>query len=112
MVAPQQYAAVHCRLLHIPKTTLTIVDAYRVMLEHGPRGKSPKFAPVSKYQIISTDIVAADTAAVQIFASIAKRHGMGKPYALDEIKYIALAEELGVGTTDLSKLNMKRISVA
>ncbi len=94
------------------KTTLTIVDAYRVMLEHGPRGKSPKFAPVSKYQIISTDIVAADTAAVQIFASIAKRHGMGKPYALDEIKYIALAEELGVGTTDLSKLNMKRISVA
>lgn len=94
------------------KTTLTIVDAYRVMLEHGPRGKSPKFAPVSKYQIISTDIVAADAAAVQIFAAVAKQNGMGKPYSLDEIKYIALAEENGVGTADLSKLNMKRISLA
>lgn len=94
------------------KTTLTIVDAYRVMLEYGPRGKSPEFAPVAKYQIISTDILAADTAAVQIFAAVAKQNRMGKPYALDEIKYIALAQEHGIGTTDLSKLNMKRISLA
>ena len=94
------------------KTTLTIVDAYRVMLEHGPRGKSPKFAPVAKYQIISTDIVAADTASVQLFASVATQHKMGKPYTLDEIKYIALAEQLGVGTTDLKKLNIKRVSIA
>ena len=94
------------------KTTLTIVDAYRIMLEHGPRGKSPKFAPVSKYQIISTDIVAADAAAVQIFAAVAKQNGMGKPYSLDEIKYIALAEKNGAGTADLSRLNMKRVSLA
>lgn len=67
---------------------------------------------MSKYQIISTDIVAADAAAVQIFAAVAKQNGMGKPYSLDEIKYIALAEENGVGTADLSKLNMKRISLA
>ena len=94
------------------KTTLTIVDAYRVMLEHGPRGKSPKFAPVAKYQVISTDIVAADTASVQLFASVAMQYKMGKPYTLDEIKYIALAEQLGVGTTDLKKLNIKRVSIA
>jgi len=94
------------------KTTLTIVDAYRVMLEFGPRGKDPKFAPVAKYQIISTDIVAADTAATQIFAVVAKQHNMGKPYSLDEIKYIGLAEQLGVGTSDLSKLNVKKISMA
>lgn len=94
------------------KTTLTIVDAYRVMLEHGPQGKSPKFAPVAKYQIISTDIVAADAAAVQIFATVAKQYGMGKPYEISEIPYIGFAEKLGVGTADLKKLNMKRISVA
>lgn len=94
------------------KTALTIVDAYRVMLEHGPQGKDPKFAPVAKYQIISTDIVAADAAAVQIFASLAKQHGMGKPYSISEIPYIGFAEKLGVGTSDLSKLNVKRISIA
>ena len=94
------------------KTTLTIVDAYRVMLDHGPRGQDPKFAPVAMYQVISTDIVAADTAATQIFATVAKQYGKGKPYELSEIPYIALAEKLGVGTSDLSKLNVKRISLA
>ena len=82
------------------------------MLEHGPQGKSPKFAPVAKYQIISTDIVAADAAAVQIFATVAKQYGMGKPYEISEIPYIGFAEKLGVGTADLKKLNMKRISLA
>ena len=94
------------------KTTLTIIDANRVMLQDGPRGKSPESSPVVKYQIISTDIVAADTAATQIFASVAKQYGMGQPYALSDIKYLALAEELGVGTTDLSKLNIKRLQLS
>ncbi len=94
------------------KTTLTIVDAYRVMLDYGPIGKSPEFAPIAKYQIISTDIVAADAAAVQIFASVAKLAKMGTAFTLDDIKYIAAAEKLGVGTADLSKLNVKRISMA
>ena len=94
------------------KTTLTIVDAYRVMLEYGPIGKSPKYAPVAKYQIISTDIVAADAAAVQIFAAVAKLNNMGIPFTLDDIKYIAAAQELGVGTADLSKLSVKRITMA
>ncbi|MBO6101736.1 MAG: DUF362 domain-containing protein [Opitutales bacterium] len=94
------------------KTTLTVVDAYRVMLEHGPQGKDPKFAPVAKYQVISTDIVAADAAAIGIFATVAKQYGMGKPYTVDEIPYVGLAEKLGVGTADLSKLNVKKISMA
>ena len=94
------------------KTTLTIVDAFRVMLDYGPIGKSPDYAPVVKYQIISTDIVAADAAAVKIFASVAKLHKKGNPFELDEIKYIAAAEKLGVGTSDLSKLSVRRISVA
>lgn len=94
------------------KTTLTVVDAYRVMLEHGPQGKDPSFAPVAKYQVISTDIVAADAAAVQIFANVAKQNGKGKPYELSEIPYIEMAEKLGVGVADLSKLNVKRIAMA
>ncbi len=94
------------------KTTLTIVDAYRVMLDYGPIGKSPDYAPVAKYQIISTDIVAADVAAVQVFASVAKQAKVGTPFKISDIKYIAAAEKLGVGVTDLSKLSVKRISMA
>ena len=94
------------------KTTLTIVDAYRVMLEHGPRGNDPKFTTVAKYQIISTDMVAADVAATQIFATVAKQAKMGKAYTVDEITYLALAEKAGVGTMDLKKINMKRITMA
>lgn len=94
------------------KTQLTILDAYRVMLENGPRGSSPDRAPIAKYQIISTDMVAADTAATQIFAQVARQHNMGKPYTLDEITYLALAQKAGVGTMDLTKLNMKRVAMA
>ncbi len=94
------------------KTTLTIVDAYRVMLTDGPRGGDLSSVITAKYQIISTDIVAADTAAVQIFASVAKQNGKGEAYELADIKYLQPAEKLGVGTTDLSKLNMKRVSLA
>ena len=94
------------------KTTLTIVDAYRVMLEYGPIGKSPAYAPVAKYQILSTDIVAADVASTQIFATVAKLHKMGTPFKVKDIKYIGAAEKLGVGVADLSKLSVKRISIA
>lgn len=94
------------------KTSLNIVDAYRVMLEHGPRGRSPEFAPVVKYQIISTDIVAVDAAATQIFSAVAKQHGKGTPYAISDIKYLEAGEKLGLGTTDLSKLKVKRINIA
>lgn len=94
------------------KTTLNIVDAYRVMLEHGPRGRSPEFAPIAKYQVISTDIVAADAAATQIFAAVSKQFGMGTPFAISDIKYLEAGEKLGLGTTDLSKLKVKRINLA
>ena len=94
------------------KTTLTIVDAYRVMLDYGPIGRSPEYAPIAKYQILSTDIVAADAASVQIFAAMAKLHKKGTPFSLSDIKYIAEAEALGVGTSDLSKIAVKRISLA
>ena len=93
------------------KTTLTIVDAYRVMLKGGPRGSNPKFAPVVKYQLISTDIVAADVASTQIFSAVAKQFKIGQPYELSDIKYIAHAVKLGVGTDDLTKLNVKKIAL-
>ncbi|HYW94714.1 MAG TPA: DUF362 domain-containing protein [Bacteroidales bacterium] len=82
------------------KPDLNIVDAYRVMKRNGPRGVSNDDVITMKAQLITTDMVAADTAACKLF---------GKDP--DEVKYIAMAEQLGVGTSDLSKLNISRIKV-
>jgi len=80
------------------KPDLTIVDAYLVMKRNGPRGVSQDDVLTMKSQIISTDIVAADTAAAKLFG-----------IDLADVPYINYADELKVGTKDLSKLNINRI---
>jgi uncharacterized protein (DUF362 family) len=82
------------------KPTLNVIDGYNVMKRNGPRGVSVNDVANMKYQIISTDMVAADTAAVKVFG-----------IDLRQVKHIGLAEELGVGTTNLESLNIKRISI-
>ncbi len=79
---------------------LNIVDGYRVMKRNGPRGISIDDVATMKYQLISKDIVAIDTAATKIFGIDVKR-----------VRHIGLAEELGAGTTDLDSLNIKRITI-
>lgn len=80
------------------KPDLNIVDAYRVMKAHGPRGASLADVSVEKYLMLSTDIVALDTVAA---------HVLGCP--LDKIGYLPLGEAHGLGTMDLKKLKIKRI---
>lgn len=80
------------------KPTLNIVDAYYVMKQNGPRGVSLNDVALMKSQIISTDMVAADSAAAKLFGV--------EP---DTISYIKLADSMGVGKKDLSSLNIKRI---
>jgi uncharacterized protein (DUF362 family) len=82
------------------KPTLTVVDAYLVMMKNGPRGTSKEDVALMKQQIISTDIVAADAAAAKIY-------GM-EP---DEIPYIKIADEMKIGRKDLNKLNINRIKL-
>jgi len=83
------------------KPDLNIVDAYRVMMAHGPKGVSVDDVKNMKSLLISDDIVAVDTAAAKLF---------GKDPG--EIRYIRYAAELGLGESDLSKLNINRIKVA
>jgi len=82
------------------KPDLNIIDGYNVMKRNGPRGVSVDDVVNMKYQILSTDMVAADTAAAKIFG-----------VDLTKVKHIAMAEELGVGTMDLKSLNIKRITI-
>lgn len=82
------------------KPHLNIVDAYRVLARNGPRGVSEADVVEMKYLIISPDIVAADAAATKIFG-----------WEIDKVPHISIAEKMGVGTADLQKLNIKRITL-
>ena len=78
---------------------LNIVDAYRVMRRNGPRGVSIDDVTTMKYQIISDDIVAADTAAAKIYPSDEK------------VPHIQMAAKKGYGQADLSKLKIGRLKI-
>ena len=87
------------------KPALNIVDAYRAMKARGPTSQSEADAVLLKGLIISPDIVAADTAAMNLFNHIPDVTKMD----LDIVDHIKKAEELGLGTTDISKLKVERI---
>jgi uncharacterized protein (DUF362 family) len=80
------------------KPDLNIVDAYNVMMKNGPRGVSEADVANLRSQLISTDIVAIDAAAAKLFG-----------YEPDEVPYIEIADEMGIGTMDLAQLNINRI---
>ena len=82
------------------KPDLNIVDAYWVMKQNGPRGVSIDDVVALKAQLISTDIVAVDSAAAKLFGLEPK-----------DIHYIKIAAEKKVGRMDLENLNIKRISL-
>jgi uncharacterized protein (DUF362 family) len=85
-------------LLRVP--TLNVVDAYTVMTNGGPRGSSYRtFLSVKKMQIIGTDIVAVDAAAVTWGTEVSS------------VRYINIADELGIGAKNLDSLRIKRIRV-
>ncbi len=80
------------------KPDLNIVDAYRVLMSNGPSGPGdPKSANVQmkKTLLISTDIVAIDTAAAKIF---------GKPP--EYIPYIKIANAQKTGNMNLNELKI------
>lgn len=82
------------------KPTLNIVDAYLVMKTNGPRGVSTDDVVLMKSQLLSTDIVAVDSAAAKLFGL--------KP---EDIRYLNIATEMKIGRKDIENLNIKRITV-
>ncbi len=80
--------------------TLTVVDAYNVMKQNGPRGVSNADIVNMKALIVSTDPVAADAAAAKFFGT--------EPA---DIRHIELAAEMNLGRIDLSGLSINRIKM-
>lgn len=82
------------------RPSLNVVDAYAVMNQNGPRGTSVNDVVKMGSLILSRDIVAADAASTLMLGL--------KP---EDIGHIRMAEEMHVGTMDLSKLSIDRIKL-
>lgn len=82
------------------KPDLTVVDAYNVMKRNGPRGVSVNDVLPMKALIVSTDFVAADTAAARLFGV--------EP---SDIRHIQIASEMKLGRMDLENLAINRIKI-
>lgn len=82
------------------KPTLTVVDAYNVMKQNGPRGVSIDDVVAMKSLVVSTDPVAADAAAAMIFGA--------RP---SDIRHIQLAADMGLGKINLQELSINRIKI-
>ena len=86
------------------KPVLNIVDAYRIMFQNGPQGRSLSDVATLKSLIVSPNIVAIDTAALSLFNQV-------KKLDLAAASHIGRGEANHLGTTDLKKLNIKRIKL-
>jgi uncharacterized protein (DUF362 family) len=82
------------------KADLTVVDAYNVLMKHGPRGVSEQDVVNMKALLVSHDPVLADAAAAMMF-------GM-EP---SDVAYIPMAAAMGVGSMDLSTAAIRRIKI-
>ena len=86
------------------KPALHIVDAYRMMFQNGPQGRSAADVATLKSLIVSPNIIAADTASLALFNQVEKLD-------MAAVTHITKGEALHLGSTDLKKINIKRIKL-
>jgi uncharacterized protein (DUF362 family) len=87
-------------LISVIQPTLTVVDAYRILMDHGPTGGSLNDVQQANTIIASHDIVAADSYGATLFGLTGA-----------EIPYIAKSAEMGLGTMDLSSVKVEEVNV-
>jgi len=80
---------------------LIVIDAVRILMDHGPTGGSLDDVKKMDTLIASTDVVAADSYATTLFGL--------KP---DDLAYIQTASEMGLGRSDLGSLRIEEFTVA
>ncbi|MHB8095568.1 MAG: DUF362 domain-containing protein [Candidatus Aminicenantales bacterium] len=82
------------------KPTLTVLDAYRILVRNGPQGGRLSDTELVKTVIAGVDAVAVDTIGASFFGV--------KP---EELLYLKLARERGLGTFDLEKLKIEKRTI-
>jgi uncharacterized protein (DUF362 family) len=83
------------------RPTLTILDAYRVLVRNGPTGGSTSDVITPKVLLASTDPVAVDTCAAKSFFGLAS----------SRLPYLGLAKRRGLGKVDLSQVRTLTIDM-
>lgn len=86
------------------RPALNIVDAYRIMFQNGPQGRSASDVATLKSMIVSSNIVAVDTASLRLFNQV-------KQLDLAAAAHIGKGEALHLGTTQLDSISIKRIKI-
>ena len=80
--------------------TLTIIDAIRMLMDHGPTGGNLDDVKQANTVIASPDIVAADSYAATLFGL--------QP---NDLEYIRSGSAMGLGRSDLANLRIEEINV-
>lgn len=83
------------------RPTLTVVDAVRMLMNHGPSGGNLDDVRQADTVIVSPDIVAADSYAATLFG-----------LSPDELSYVHAGAAMGLGRSDLNALKIEEINVA
>jgi uncharacterized protein (DUF362 family) len=87
-------------LVSLARPTLTVVDAVRTLMAHGPTGGNLDDVRLTNTVIASHDLVAADAYAATLFDLTGA-----------DIAYVKAAAEMGLGTLDLSAVKVEEIAV-
>jgi uncharacterized protein (DUF362 family) len=87
-------------LVSLVRPTLTVVDAVRTLVAHGPTGGNLDDVRLTNTVIASHDPVAADAYATTLF-----------DLAGADISYVKAAAEMGLGTLDLSAVKVEEIAI-
>lgn len=87
-------------LASVIRPTLTVVDAVRILVDHGPTGGSLNDVKQADMVIASHDFVAADARAARLFN-----------LAAGDVPYIRAAAAMGLGSIDLDGLRVEELSV-
>jgi uncharacterized protein (DUF362 family) len=82
------------------KPTLTVLDAYRILVRNGPQGGRLSDTELVKTVVAGVDAVAVDTIGASFFGV--------KP---EELLYLKLARERGLGTFALEKLKIEKRTI-
>jgi len=93
------------------KNRLTIIDAARVQYNGGPGFMSEYLADYGGI-IMSTDPVSADRIGLEILERLRSENKLPNlEQAGREVKYLQIGEDIGLGTADMSKIELTVINV-
>jgi uncharacterized protein (DUF362 family) len=87
-------------IVSLVRPTLTVVDAVRTLMAHGPTGGNLDDVRMTNTVIASHDIVAADAYAATLFELTGS-----------DVTYVRAAADMGLGTLDLGGVNVEEIEV-